>query len=73
MLDMSKVGMIPVLKRSALEASRRELSEDVPFGPGTLLVVDQSIELEKSPQGYVIYAAAHGNADPVTAGYTGSR
>ena len=35
--------MVPVrAKRSTLETSRQELSEDVSFGIGTLLVVEQS-------------------------------
>ena len=36
------VGIVPVPKRSALETPRRELSEDVCFRVGTLLVVEQS-------------------------------
>ena len=44
MVDISTVGTVPVTNRSALETSRRELSEDVSFGigTGTLLVVEQS-------------------------------
>ena len=44
MVDISKVGIVSVPKSSALEISRRELSEDVWFGigTGTLLVVEQS-------------------------------
>ena len=42
MLDISTVGIVSVPKRSALEASRRELSEDVSFGVGTLLFFEQS-------------------------------
>ena len=48
-LDMSTaLGLVPGLKMSASEISRRELSEDVSFGigTGTLLVVEQS-SLEK--------------------------
>ena len=41
-LDISTVGIVSTPKRSALETSRRELSEDVSFGIGTLLVVEQS-------------------------------
>ena len=39
-----------VPKRSALEASRRQLSEGISFGTGTLLVVEQS-SLENLPEG----------------------
>ena len=42
MVDISIVGIMSVPKRSALGASRRELSEDVPFGIGVLLDVEQS-------------------------------
>ena len=58
-LDISTavVGLlttVSVPKRSALNTSRRELSEDVSFGIGTTgtwhLVVEQS-SLEKPPQG----------------------
>ena len=44
------VEIVSVPKRSALEASRRELSEDVPFGTGTLLVVEQSTLERRTPQ-----------------------
>ena len=50
MLDISTVGTVSVPKRPALEASRRELSENVSFGISTLLVVEQSI-LENRPRG----------------------
>ena len=53
MVDIFTVGMVgivSVLKRSALETSIGELSEDVSFGIGTLLVLEQS-SLEKPPQG----------------------
>ena len=42
MVDTSTVGILSAPKRWALEASRRELSEYVSFGVGTLLVVKQS-------------------------------
>ena len=42
MLDVSTVGIVSVPNRSVLETSRRELLEDVSFGVGTLLVVEQS-------------------------------
>ena len=42
MLDISTVGLVPVPKRSALDTSRRELSEHISFGFGTFLVVEQS-------------------------------
>ena len=38
--------------------SRLELSEDVSFGIGTVLVVESS-SLEKSPQGGVIYTVVY--------------
>ena len=50
MVDIPTVGIVSVPKRSALEASRRELSEDASFGIGTLLVVEQS-SLEKTAPG----------------------
>ena len=53
MLDISTAGIVSVPKRSALETSRRELSEDVSVGIGTLLVVEQS-GLEKGRRGGVI-------------------
>ena len=42
MVDIATVGMVSLPKRSALEASRRELSEDLSLGIGTVLAVDQS-------------------------------
>ena len=51
MVDTSTGGMVPVPKSSALETSRRELSEDVSFGISTLLVVEQS-SWEKRPRGW---------------------
>ena len=42
MLDISTVGIVSAPKRSALEPSRRELSEDVSSGIDALLVVEQS-------------------------------
>ena len=62
MLEISTVGIRAVPKRTPLEKSRRELSEDVSFGigtigtVGTLLVVEQS-SLETTPGGviYIIY------------------
>ena len=42
MVDISTVGIVSVPKRSALEPSIRELSEDVSFGIGTLLAVEHS-------------------------------
>ena len=49
MLDISTVGIVSVPKRSVLEISRGELSEDVSFGFGNLLVDDQS-SLENHPK-----------------------
>ena len=54
------VGIMPVPKWSALETSRRERSEDVPFGLGTLLVVERST-LENRPRGAVIYTVLYGS------------
>ena len=52
-VDISTVGMVSAPKRSAMEISRRELSEDVSFGiAGALLVVEQS---KAAPGGGVIY------------------
>ena len=61
MVDISTVGIVSVPKRSALETSCRELSEDVSFGigTGTLLVVEQS-RLEKPPKGRVTYTVVCG-------------
>ena len=53
MVDISTVGVVSVLKSSALGTCRRVLSEDVWFGIGTigtLLVVEQST-LENRPLG----------------------
>ena len=47
------VGLVSVPKRSALETSRRELSEDVSFGIGTLLGVEQS-SLKNRPRGVIM-------------------
>ena len=41
-LEASTGGIVSVPKKSALKTSRRELSEDVSFGIGTLLGVEQS-------------------------------
>ena len=41
MLGISTVEIVPVPKSSALETPRRELSKDVSFRIGTLLVVEQ--------------------------------
>ena len=54
MLDTSTVGIVSVPKKSALETSGRELSEDVSFGIGILLVVEQS-SLENRPGEVWIY------------------
>ena len=56
MFDTFTAGIVLVPKRTVLEISRRELSEDVSFGIGTigtgiLLVVEQS-SLEPPPRGY---------------------
>ena len=61
MVDISTDGIVSVPKRSALGKSRRERSEDVWFGVGTLLVVEQS-SLEKPPEGCVKYTVAYGTA-----------
>ena len=50
MLDIFAAETVPVPKKSALETSRGGLSEDVSFGIGTLLVVEQS-SLENRPKG----------------------
>ena len=50
MFDISIIGIMSVPKRSLLETSRRELSENVPFGIDTLLVVEQ-LSLESHPRG----------------------
>ena len=57
-LDMSTaLGLVPGLKMSASEISRRELSEDVSFGigTGTLLVVEQSSLGKTAPGVWVWY------------------
>ena len=57
MIGICMVGIVLIVsvpKRSALESSRRELSEHVSFGNGTLWVVEQS-SLENRPGGGVIY------------------
>ena len=59
MLDVSTVGIVSVPNRSVLETSRRELLEDVSFGVGTLLVVEQS-SLDQPPQGGVICTVVYG-------------
>ena len=59
MVDISSVAVVLVPKRSALETVRRERSEDVSFGIGTLLVVEQS-SLENRPKGVLIYTVVHG-------------
>ena len=41
MVNISRVGVVSVPKWSTLETSRGELSEDVSFRVGTLLVVEQ--------------------------------
>ena len=56
MVDISTVGIVSVPRKSALEASRGELSEDVSFSIGTLQVVDQS-SLESHPRGGMIHTA----------------
>ena len=49
MVDVSSIATVSTHRRTSLETSRRELSEDVSFGIGTLLV-EQSI-LEYRPRG----------------------
>ena len=49
-LNISTVRIASVSKRPELETSRPELSEDVSFGIGTLLVVERS-SLENRPRG----------------------
>ena len=57
MVDISTAGTVGTMsgpkKWSALETSRGELSEEVSFGIGTLLIVEQS-GLENRPDGGVI-------------------
>ena len=50
MVDIPAVGIVSVSKRSALETSTRELSEDVSFGIGALLVAEK-LSLENRPRG----------------------
>ena len=52
MVDISTVETVPVPKTSALETPRRQLSEDLSFDVGTLLVVEQS-SLENRPRGVI--------------------
>ena len=59
MLDTSTAGIVSVPKGSALATSRRELSEGVSFGIGTLLG-SGAIELGIPPQGVVMYTVVHG-------------
>ena len=49
MVDISMVGIVSVPKQSALKTSRLELSKDISFGIGALLVVEQS-SLENRPR-----------------------
>ena len=52
-MSTAVVAIVSVLKRSAFETCRRELSEDVSFGIGTIatLVVVDKIGLGKRTQG----------------------
>ena len=50
MVDISRVGIVPVPQSWELETSRPEVSEDISFGIGTLLVVEQ-LSLKKCPRG----------------------
>ena len=59
---------MPAPKRSALEPSRRKLSQDISFGIGTLLVLEQS-SLENRPRGVwytPLYAVRHAAPAPTT-------
>ena len=58
--DISTVGKESVPRRSALEASRRELSGYLSFGPGTLFLGCRVIDLGKLSQGGVVYTVAYG-------------
>ena len=49
-VDISTVGMVLVPKSWALETSHRVLSENVSFGIGTLLVVEQSSLENRRPR-----------------------
>ena len=53
------VGIVPLPRRSALEPSRRERSEAVSFGIGTLSVVEKSC-LENRPRVCVIFTVVCG-------------
>ena len=64
MLDASTVGIVSVPDKSALEASRRELSEDTSFGIGALLVVEQS-SFGKPPQAGAIYSVVYRKVAPI--------
>ena len=55
MVDISTVGILLVPKEIGMETSRRGLSEDVSFGIGNLLAVDQiePSKKKKTPLGKV--------------------
>ena len=75
MVDISSVGIVTVPRRSVLETSRLELSEDASFGIGTLLVVAKS-SMENRPsesRGGVIYTVVYGNHRVDACYYTGDR
>ena len=55
-LNISTVGMMSVPKKSALEASRRELSEDVSFGIGILFGCRAINRAGKPTRGGVAYS-----------------
>ena len=55
MVDISTVGTVPVPKTSALETSRRELSEDVSIVRYGHPLGCRAIELGKLPQGGAIH------------------
>ena len=59
MFDISTVEIVAAPKMLALETSRRELSEDVSFGVGTLLVIEQW-SFRKPLQGGVIHTVVYG-------------
>ena len=61
MLDICTIGIVSLPKRSALEISRRELSEDVSFGIGTLLVVQSNRSWKKRPQEGVTFTLVYGS------------
>ena len=50
-LDVSTVGILPEPQGSALETTRREFSELVSFGVGTLLTVEQPGAWKHRPRG----------------------